>query len=135
MNGTEKNEPDIALRLTKLSDGVSFQSIPMNDPANQITPHDVETHVAFEVMGMMPKVRDDLLISVQTYAGETCYVIEDAISSKFFRLGLAEYTLVSLLDGKTTIAEAMGRTASITCLLYTSPSPRDKRQSRMPSSA
>ena len=24
---------------------------------------------------------------------------------------------------------------SITCLLYTSPSPRDKRQSRMPSSA
>ena len=114
MIGTEKNEPDIALRLTKLSDGVSFQSIPMNDPANQITPHDVETHVAFEVMGMMPKVRDDLLISVQTYAGETCYVIEDAISSKFFRLGLAEYTLVSLLDGKTTIAEAMGRTASIT---------------------
>ena len=26
-------------------------------------------------------------------------------------------------------------TESITCLLYTSPSPRDKRQSRMPSSA
>ena len=28
-----------------------------------------------------------------------------------------------------------GITLSITCLLYTSPSPRDKRQSRMPSSA
>ena len=28
----------------------------------------------------------------------------------------------------------VGRTASV-CLLYTSPSPRDKRQSRMPSSA
>ena len=27
------------------------------------------------------------------------------------------------------------RDAGITCLLYTSPSPRDKRQSRMPSSA
>ena len=27
------------------------------------------------------------------------------------------------------------KTACITCLLYTSPSPRDKRQSRMPSSA
>ena len=27
------------------------------------------------------------------------------------------------------------RTATISCLLYTSPSPRDKRQSRMPSSA
>ena len=30
--------------------------------------------------------------------------------------------------------EAIGRQC-ITCLLYTSPSPRDKRQSRMPSSA
>ena len=28
-----------------------------------------------------------------------------------------------------------GHTAFYTCLLYTSPSPRDKRQSRMPSSA
>ena len=27
------------------------------------------------------------------------------------------------------------RTKSLSCLLYTSPSPRDKRQSRMPSSA
>lgn len=86
----------------------------MNESTKEASQHEVETHVAFEVMGMMPKVRDDLRITVQTYAGETCYVIEDAISSKFFRLGLAEYTLVSLLDGKTTIAEAMGRTASIT---------------------
>ena len=40
----------------------------------------------------------------------------------------------------TIVAEIDGFTASITtkspvCLLYTSPSPRDKRQSRMPSSA
>ena len=27
------------------------------------------------------------------------------------------------------------RTSNMSCLLYTSPSPRDKRQSRMPSSA
>ena len=86
----------------------------MNDTTKETSSHENETHVAFEVMGMMPKMREDLRINVQTYAGETCYVIEDAISSKFFRLGLAEYTLVSLLDGKTTIAEAMGHTASIT---------------------
>ena len=34
---------------------------------------------------------------------------------------------------KRTIDKALG--AGNTCLLYTSPSPRDKRQSRMPSSA
>ena len=33
--------------------------------------------------------------------------------------------------GKTTVAKALCKD----CLLYTSPSPRDKRQSRMPSSA
>ena len=32
-------------------------------------------------------------------------------------------------------AHLAGAVAGMTCLLYTSPSPRDKRQSRMPSSA
>ena len=31
--------------------------------------------------------------------------------------------------------EKIGKISSVSCLLYTSPSPRDKRQSRMPSSA
>ena len=31
--------------------------------------------------------------------------------------------------------EFLGKKGQVTCLLYTSPSPRDKRQSRMPSSA
>ena len=50
-------------------------------------------------------------------------------------------TKISKLMSKTTIKavilEAMAEIYSMyqTCLLYTSPSPRDKRQSRMPSSA
>ena len=40
------------------------------------------------------------------------------------------YNRVSKIDPKISIA-----TVYRTCLLYTSPSPRDKRQSRMPSSA
>ena len=36
----------------------------------------------------------------------------------------------ALMEARTLIAECIGA-----CLLYTSPSPRDKRQSRMPSSA
>ena len=44
-------------------------------------------------------------------------------------------------DGKTAVQEKLMalmsrlRTDGVPCLLYTSPSPRDKRQSRMPSSA
>ena len=41
--------------------------------------------------------------------------------------------------GKTSLTEglcnALSNKISMACLLYTSPSPRDKRQSRMPSSA
>ena len=43
-----------------------------------------------------------------------------------------------LVRGKERLMEANfqgGRGQAFTCLLYTSPSPRDKRQSRMPSSA
>ena len=38
-------------------------------------------------------------------------------------------------NGKITLDDIMKRTNNDICLLYTSPSPRDKRQSRMPSSA
>ena len=41
---------------------------------------------------------------------------------------------VSEPDGSTTVTEA-GDTDTFTCLLYTSPSPRDRTRSRMPSSA
>mgnify|MGYP003311734338 CR=1 FL=1 len=43
-------------------------------------------------------------------------------------LNLFNYTITELLSFE-------GKPESIICLLYTSPSPRDKRQSRMPSSA
>ena len=50
--------------------------------------------------------------------------LEKAKSSKTLRLPGRFETLGSLLGGMTNI-----------CLLYTSPSPRDMRRSRMPSSA
>ena len=42
----------------------------------------------------------------------------------------------SATDRKQAVEDAVEEISKITgCLLYTSPSPRDKRQSRMPSSA
>ena len=38
-------------------------------------------------------------------------------------------------DGFKTLTDGQKVEFTVTCLLYTSPSPRDKRQSRMPSSA
>ena len=46
-------------------------------------------------------------------------------------------TILNDDSSSTAVAQlrAMNEANNITCLLYTSPSPRDKRQSRMPSSA
>ena len=43
--------------------------------------------------------------------------------------------ILSLLNDRAELAIQAGQAKEDTCLLYTSPSPRDKRQSRMPSSA
>ena len=67
-------------------------------------------------------------ISPETYAvttrdGQTqTTAIPSGIDNAF--AGLLGFTISGLKNGGST-----------TCLLYTSPSPRDKRQSRMPSSA
>ena len=45
------------------------------------------------------------------------------------------YAVYDEVDGLLVGANVMINGLSIGCLLYTSPSPRDKRQSRMPSSA
>ena len=47
----------------------------------------------------------------------------------------AEYTEIAATQLHSVIASPRSRVQVATCLLYTSPSPRDKRQSRMPSSA
>ena len=51
------------------------------------------------------------------------------------RLDVDTYFLIDPLDGTKEFIARNGEFTVNICLLYTSPSPRDKRQSRMPSSA
>ena len=63
----------------------------------------------------------DLLVSAQTGSGKTVA----------FGLSMAE----TLLEEADTLPRAGAPIAICICLLYTSPSPRDQRGPRMPSSA
>ncbi|MDH3717280.1 MAG: hypothetical protein OES79_04080, partial [Planctomycetota bacterium] len=56
---------------------------------------------------MMLVLRSDLVFIPKRVAGEPFYLIEDRTRSRFFDIGLPEYTLISFLDGKTTIGEAL----------------------------
>ena len=70
--------------------------------------------------------------------GESTALYIENISTKLTTIGAIYLTLVCLMPefliANYPIPFYLGG-ASIFCLLYTSPSPRDKRQSRMPSSA
>ena len=51
--------------------------------------------------------------------------------SQTFKFNAGEFAMCGLnIDGKNVL-----RAYSVVCLLYTSPSPRDRQKSRMPSSA
>ena len=49
--------------------------------------------------------------------------------------GTYEFELPKQFDNKNVLVEVVAGESSKSCLLYTSPSPRDQRGSRMPSSA
>ena len=57
-----------------------------------------------------PSVRPELSISAQRTRGRPCFVVEDPIQGKFFRLGTAEHALMLFLDGKTTMEVAIKKT-------------------------
>lgn len=58
-------------------------------------------------------VRRDLVFVPQIESSQPYYLLEDPLNSRFFRLGQAEYTLVSLLDGQTTLHDALGRLSQV----------------------
>lgn len=57
-------------------------------------------------------LRGDLTFTPQMMRGESYYVIEDEINSKFHRVGIVEYAFISLLDGRTTVGEALSMAAA-----------------------
>ena len=61
-------------------------------------------------------------------------VLLGVAANKLLRGTKKDYLLASHTIGPVLLLLSMFGT-TMTCLLYTSPSPRDKRQSRMPSSA
>lgn len=57
-------------------------------------------------------LREDLVFRPQRYQEESCYVIEDPATTSFHRIGIAEYTFISLLDGTRSIRDAMHHASS-----------------------
>jgi putative peptide zinc metalloprotease protein len=67
-----------------------------------------------DVAEMFVTLRPDLVLSPRQDGDEPGYLIEDKMNSRFFRIGLPEYTFIALLDGKTSVSDAVGAAANLT---------------------
>ena len=59
------------------------------------------------------KVRTDLIVSTQIQQGQTVHIVKDPITLRYFRLRPAEYAIMKMLDGKTSIDELKKRLAQL----------------------
>lgn len=62
-----------------------------------------------EIGSMRLALRSDLRVSPRIEGGESYYVIDDPLHGRYYRLGASEYAFVSLLDGQTTLRDALAK--------------------------
>ncbi len=58
----------------------------------------------------VPALRSDLSFRPHEFGAKTYYIVEDPLNARFFRVGLAEYTFISLLDGRATLGQVLHAT-------------------------
>lgn len=75
--------------------------------------HPVLDYSTRDLSSSRPRLIDELVIIPQQYGHGTVFHIEVPSKSRFYRVGEAEYTFLSLLDGSTTIAGAVSETARV----------------------
>ncbi|MEL7338602.1 MAG: hypothetical protein AAFN70_20610, partial [Planctomycetota bacterium] len=59
------------------------------------------------------QLRRDLQFARRRLGGTDCYVVEDPTTGHFYRVSLAEYTFISLLDGRRTLFDAVAASAAV----------------------
>lgn len=59
------------------------------------------------------RLRKDLKFTLHNDSASPWYLVEDESNGRFFRIGISEYALLSLLNGKRTLEEAMAKLASM----------------------
>ena len=88
-----------------------------------------------EIESLIKEALPDAKIEIQDLAGDGNHYSATVISSQFAgKSKIQQHKMVyNSLKGK--MGNELHALALNTCLLYTSPSPRDRQKSRMPSSA
>ncbi|BBM85281.1 peptidase M50 [Candidatus Uabimicrobium amorphum] len=68
----------------------------------------VQADVAVQDLeNLYPRIRNNLTFTFHIIKSVACYVIEDPVNSRYYRVGVNEYKFISLLNGHRSVAEAM----------------------------
>ena len=59
------------------------------------------------------KIRNGLRFAMRQTAGDTWYVVEDEATGSFYRIGVPQYTFLSMLNGQRTVNAALTKTATL----------------------
>ena len=67
----------------------------------------------FEFSQARLQLKDSLRFTMRQNGDAIDYLVEDEVTGRFFRVGLAQYTFLTMLDGRRTVSTAMMKSATI----------------------
>ena len=67
----------------------------------------------FEYSQARLRLKDNLRFTMRQSGGSISYLVEDEVTGRFFRIGLAQYTFMSMLDGNRNVSTALMKTATL----------------------
>ena len=67
----------------------------------------------FEFSQARLRLKDSLRFTMRQNGKGIEYLVEDEVTGRFFRVGLPQYTFLTMLDGRRTVSTALMKTASL----------------------
>ena len=67
----------------------------------------------FEFSQARLRLKDSLRFTMRQSGGGITYLVEYDVTGRFFRVGLAQYTFMTMLDGNRTVSTAMMKTSTL----------------------
>ena len=67
----------------------------------------------FEFSQARLRLKDSLRFTMRQVGDGIHYLVEDEVTGRFFRVGLAQYTFMTMLDGNRTVSTALMKTATL----------------------
>ena len=71
----------------------------------------IHDHRTRDLNATVLSLRKGLVFAPRKIGGQSCYLLEDPVNSKYYSIGLAEYFFLSCLDGATSVGEALSLVA------------------------